>query len=209
MVLANLFSIISVALNIYTIVCFAAIVVSWIPGLKFTAFGKFIYAITEPYMGFFSKKGWFRFGRLDFSPILSIGLLSILTTLFANLAGAIASGIPLSRSFAVVTLNSLITGPFQIASSLLGFLWLLLLIRWIILLATHGTTSYNSAWNSFDDMISRLTYKISQIFTKKPISYKTSLLISWITVLVTIGLLSIAVYYLKFFAAFYVAPVLS
>ena len=51
--ISSILSLLSAAVSIYTILCLIDIFMSWLPGIKFTSFGRFISAITEPYMGFF------------------------------------------------------------------------------------------------------------------------------------------------------------
>ena len=48
-------SLLSAVLTVYTVLCFINIIMSWLPGVKFTAFGKFISSVTDPYLTFFSK----------------------------------------------------------------------------------------------------------------------------------------------------------
>ena len=69
----------------YTIFCFINIILSWIPGAKFTGFVKFVTAITDPYLNLFRKISWRHTNSLDFSPILSIGLLSLLSSVFSTI----------------------------------------------------------------------------------------------------------------------------
>jgi len=182
-----IFSFLAAVTNLYSLICLIAVIITWLPGVKFTAFGKFIDSITEPYMSIFSKKGWFRIGNLDLSPLVSIGILSLLASLFSNIA---ASNSILGSLFATV-----INGPLEICSSILALIWLIIFIRWIVLVANHGSTPYNSAWNNFDNSIMSFTYKVSKIWTKKPVSYQTSLLITWIVLLVGIFCLSTCIFF--------------
>ena len=52
-------SLLSAVLTVYTILCFINIIMSWLPGVKFTAFGKFISSVTDPYLTFFFKMPFF------------------------------------------------------------------------------------------------------------------------------------------------------
>ncbi|MCQ2576201.1 MAG: YggT family protein [Treponema sp.] len=175
------FSFLAGVLELYSLICFIAVIITWIPGVKFTAFGRFIDSITEPYMGIFSRKGWFRIANVDLSPLVSIGILNIVSGLFSNIAS--------SHNIFYSLFSTFVMGPLEICLSLISFLWLIIFIRWIILVANHGSTPYNSAWNNFDNSIMGFTYKISKIWTNKPISYQTSLLITWIVFAVIIALL--------------------
>lgn len=174
-----IFRFLSFAITIYTILCLIDIILTWIPGAKFTSFGKFISTICDPYLDFFCKRGWLRLGNFDFSPILSIGVLS--------LASSILSGInQTGRVFFGGILATIISMLWSVCNSLISILFLLVLVRWIVLLAHHGQTDFNSAWNQLDMFINKFSYKIAKTFVKKPINYQTTLLTTWITFLVVL-----------------------
>ncbi len=173
----SILSLLSAVVVVYTILCFIDIIMSWIPGAKFTQFGKFISRICDPYLSLFSKSGWLRIGNIDFSPIISIGLLSLLSSI---LSGITATG----RIYFGGILATIVSMIWNVCSSMLVLLFLLVLIRWIVLLANHGQTAYGSAWNQVDMLINKFSYKIAGTFSKKPISYQNTLLITWITFLV-------------------------
>lgn len=172
-------SILSAVLTVYTILCFLNIIMSWLPGIKFTAFGKFISSITDPYLNFFSKWRFLTIGHIDFSPIISIGLLS--------LASSILSGIQSTgRIYFGGILATVIYMLWNIISSILSIFLLFVIIRWIMLLVSKGSSSYNSTWNQIDAFLQKVSYKVAGTFSKNTFSmtYKKSLLITWITFLV-------------------------
>ena len=173
----TILSIISALLTLYTILCFASVIMTWIPGAKFTKVGKIISSICDPYMNFFSKKGLFRFGSIDFSPILSLGLLSLLSTIIGGIQST-------GRIYIGGILRTILFSLWGIVQSLVGLLFLLILIRWIALLFSHGVTPYDSIWTRFDQMLNRFVYKISGTFYRRPINYQNALLISWIVLIV-------------------------
>ena len=134
-------------------------------------------AICEPYMGLFRKMGFLRIGNIDFSPIVSLGLLS--------LASAILAGIQhTGRVFFGGILGTILNSLWGIASSIIGIFTLLIFIRWIVLLINKGRTSYDSGWNQVDMLLNKISYKVAGTFTKKVMSYQQSLLISWIAMLI-------------------------
>lgn len=172
-------TLLSLIVIIYTILCFINVMLSWIPGSKFTKFGRFISSICDPYMNLFSNRGWFRIRNMDFSPIISIGLLSILTSILAAISGSVK-----------VTFGSILAMILNMAldllSFVLGMLFLLLLIRWITLMINKGQTNSNSLWYHLDSYLTNISRKISEIFARKYLSYQNSLLISWITILLVL-----------------------
>ena len=173
-------SILAGVLSLYTLLCFIYILMSWFPGAKFTKFGQVMTSICEPYMGLFRKMSFLRIGSIDFSPIVSLGVLS--------LASAILAGIQKTGTiFFGGILGTILGSLWGIASSIIGIFTLLILIRWIVLLINKGRTSYDSGWNQVDMILNKMTYKIAGTFSKKSMSYQTSLLLSWIILLITLG----------------------
>ena len=176
----TILSILAGVLSLYTLLCFIYILMSWFPGAKFTKFGHVMTAICEPYMGLFRKMTFLRIGNIDFSPIASLGILSLAS---AILAGIQRTGTIFFGGILGTILNSL----WGIASSIIGIFTLLIFIRWIVLLINKGRTSYESGWNQVDMILNKMSYKIAGTFSKKTMSYQTSLLLSWIILLVTLG----------------------
>lgn len=172
-----LLSLLSAVITLYTILCFIDILLSWIPGLKFTRFGHFVCSLCDPYLNFFSKWGWLRFGNIDFSPIVSIGLLSAVSSILAGIQGT-------GRIYFGGILATIIKMIWSIVSSLGSILLLLIFIRWLVLLINKGQTSYDSGWNQIDTILNKITYRISGTFIKSGTSYLKSLLISWIVLAV-------------------------
>jgi yggt family protein len=172
-------SVIAGALSLYTLLCFIYILLSWFPGARFTKFGKVISSLCEPYMNFFSKLGFLRIGNIDFSPIISLGLLSVLSSIVAGIQGT-------GRIYFGGIIATIIYMLWNILTSILSIFILLIFIRWIVLLIHKGYTSYESGWNQVDMMISKIAYKVASTFTKKTVSYQTALLITWISFVVII-----------------------
>lgn len=172
-------SVIAGALSLYTLLCFIYILLSWFPGARFTKFGKIISSLCEPYMNFFSKLGFLRIGNIDFSPIISLGLLSVLSSIVAGIQGT-------GRIYFGGIIATIIYMLWNILTSILSIFILLIFIRWIVLLIHKGYTSYESGWNQVDMMISKIAYKVASTFTKKTVSYQTALLITWISFVVII-----------------------
>ena len=176
----TILSILAGVLALYTFLCFIYILMSWFPGARFTKFGHFMTTICEPYMGLFRKMSFLRIGNIDFSPIVSLGILS--------LASAILAGIQRTgRIFFGGILGTILSSLWSITSSIIGIFTLLIFIRWIVLLINKGRTSYESGWNQVDMILNKMTYKIAGTISKKSMSYQTSLLMSWIILLVALG----------------------
>ena len=184
----TILSIITTIIFIYSLLCLFYILMSWIPGLKFTKFGRIITSICEPYMSLFRNLSFLRIGNIDFSPIISLGILSLASTI---LGGIVSTGY---ISFSRILIN-IIQAIWEIISYILLLFTILTFIRWIVLIINKGRTSFDSGWNQVDYILNKFTYKIAGTFYKKSISYQTSLLITWITFLIIQVLGRILIYY--------------
>lgn len=130
-------------------------------------------------MNLFRKMSFLRIGNIDFSPIVSIGLLS--------LASAILAGIQRTGKIYIGgILETILSSLWGIASSIIGIFLILIFIRWIVLLFNKGRTSYESPWNQVDMILNKMSYKIAGTISKKTMSYQTSLLLSWIILIVAL-----------------------
>ena len=184
--LRTILSLLSAILIIYTILCLISIFMSWVPGAKFTKFGKFITSITDPYLNLFSRRGWLRFGNIDFSPIIAIALLSLLSSI---LGGITSTGVLHFGSILALIINMI----WSVVSSLLTIILLLVLIRWIVLLVNKGQVSTNSAWYQVDLMLQKFVYKLGNTFFKSNLTYQKALLVSWISLALILVILRILI----------------
>ena len=174
-------SLLSAIITIYTILCVVAIILTWIPGAKFTKFGKVITAITDPWLKLFSRKGWLRFGNIDFSPIIAIAILTLLSTILGRITitGRVYFGGILAMIIGMI---------WQVASSLISIMALLIFIRWIVLVINKGQVSVNSGWYQLDLLLQKFVYKLGNTFVKSNLTYQKALLVSWISLLIILGL---------------------
>lgn len=191
-----IFSILALLCSIYSIVCFVAILITFLPGAKFTTIGKFLTAITEPYLKFFRRFKKLRIENIDFSPLLALGVLSVLNSIFARISHS------QKISFAVI-LDSVVYMLWNLFFYVLVFFAVIAFVRWIVLVVNHGQRSESSIWYSIDSFISRISYKLASKFTKKPVKYTTSLLITWIFC----GLLAAASYILFGYLSFFILQI--
>jgi len=177
--MTTIFSLIASLITVYTILCFIEIILTWFPGAKYTKFGQTLSKITEPYLRIFSKLRWTHVGYVDFSPILSLGLLSLLSTIFGSMASN-------GRLYLNRALAEIFRSIWGLCSSLLGFLFLLLLIRFIVILIKNNTYDYNSIWGQLDNFLRPLAEKIAKPFYKNQSNYKYCLLTALLFILVVI-----------------------
>ena len=149
-----IFSLLAAALSLYAMMCFVRIILTWIPSLNYSKFGHFMAAACDPYMNYFRRFRFLRFGNIDFSPILSLGLLVAVSNIFSNIAltGRLGVG---------YILASIVSVFWSLISSVIGFLIILLIIR---LVALFLSKSGNSLWYSLDSTLNPVVYKLAGIF---------------------------------------------
>lgn len=153
----KIFSLLAAALSLYAMMCFVRIILTWIPSLNYSKFGHFMAAACDPYMQFFRRFRFLRFGNIDFSPILSLGLLVAVSNILSNIAMTGRLGVGYLLASVVSVLWSLI-------SSVIGFLIILLIIRLVALFLRKGG---NSLWYSLDSTLNPVVYKLAGIFRER------------------------------------------
>lgn len=139
-------------ITIYTVMCFVRIIITWVPSFQYSAIGRFLSAMCDPYLTLFSKLP-LRLGMLDFSPVVAIGVLTLLSSLLSSTAttGYIRIG---------YILASVVSLLWSVVQSLLSVLLLVILVRFIVECVTKGNLPYNSVWRALDGALSPIIYKI-------------------------------------------------
>ena len=167
-------------INIYSFLCFIRIILTWIPGAQYSAPGRILSALCDPFLNIFRGTRWMQIGSLDFSPAISIGLLYALSYILQNIL--VTGRLYLGAVFAIV-----IGMAWSIVNSLGLFLLVLLVIRFIVILSQKRTNYYGSLWSQLDYALEPFVHHISRIVTgNKFVGYKTSL---GIAIAVMIGVL--------------------
>ncbi|MCG8453941.1 MAG: YggT family protein [Spirochaetales bacterium] len=160
--------ILSYILMAYFFLILARVLLSWVPGGSegTQRIKKFISRLTDPYMSRFQNISWLRFGMLDFSPILGLGLLTFTLYIVQILA---AGSIP--------TPGLIIALILDILWSVVAFFLLLLAIVMIVrLVSLYIYKDRRPAWTDRVDAF--LFPKVSRIlglFTSKPVAYPVAL----------------------------------
>lgn len=164
----TLFQIAAAAVSLYATLCFVRIIITWIPRAQYSGFGRFLSSLCDPYMNLFSRLP-LRIGGLDFSPMISIGLLSLLSSILGNTAQT-------GRIYIGGILSYLVVLIWSVFSSLAAILLIAVIIRYFVLIFSRSSTGYNSVWSAFDNALSSIVFKISSLLAgKNPMSYKKAL----------------------------------
>lgn len=173
--MSSIFSTLASLLYIYSILCSIRIVLTWIPGLS-NGFTLFLERICDPFLRIFSKKRIFHIGNIDFSPVISLGLLAVISTVFSQLAYTQTIGIGLILSLILAMINNTVL-------SFAFVIILLLVIRFVIVIKNRSSYTSSQFWSRFDYFVNPLIYKAARLFSGgRMLSYKTSLFIVLLSV---------------------------
>ena len=188
MPISRLFQLLSSAISLYTMICFVRIILTWIPSLQYSSFGRILSAICDPYLNLFRGLRFLRIGMFDLSPALALCVLIAASSILGNIA--------LTQSFTLGGLLAIVLYLlWSVVSSILGFLIILLAIRLIVLLMRKD--GYGSIWDSLDRTLNPIAFRMTSLFTRgRPTPYKNALILAivtagaiWIALRVTVTLL--------------------
>ena len=146
-------------INVYLFLCFIKILLSWVPSAAYSSFGRMLSSICDPYLNWFRRFRFTRIGMVDFSPVLSLGILSIAAQLITSL---LTTG--------TISLWGLCVSIIELVWSFIGFMLNLLIIFLIIRLGydLFGSSSSSPFWYNLDRFLSPVIAKVTGFFPQKP-----------------------------------------
>ena len=161
-------------INVYLFLCFVKILLSWVPSAAYSSFGRMLSSICDPYLNWFRRFRFTRIGMVDFSPILSLGILSITAQLITSL---LATG--------TISLWAVFVSIIQLIWSFVGFVFNLLIIFLIVRLVydIFGSSHGSPFWYNLDRFLSPVIVKVTGFFQKKPLQYRTRLILTIVIIL--------------------------
>ena len=170
-------------INVYLFLCFIKILLSWVPSAADSSFGRMLSSICDPYLNWFRRFRFTRIGMVDFSPVLSLGILSIAAQLITSL---LTTG--------TISLWGLCVSIIELVWSFIGFMLNLLIIFLIIRLGydLFGSSSSSPFWYNLDRFLSPVIAKVTGFFPQKPLQYRTRLILTILIILllrIALGLL--------------------
>ena len=170
-------------INVYLFLCFIKILLSWVPSAAYSSFGRMLSSICDPYLNWFRRFRFTRIGMVDFSPVLSLGILSIAAQLITSL---LTTG--------TISLWGLCVSIIELVWSFIGVLLNLLIIFLIIRLGydLFGSSSSSPFWYNLDRFLSPVIAKVTGFFPQKPLQYRTRLILTILIILllrIALGLL--------------------
>lgn len=190
--LMNILNLISLLISVYTLLLFVRVILTWVPSMEYSKFGRFLANICDPFLNIFKKVRFLRAGNIDFTPMLAIGSLVIVSSILQNIINS-------KRISVGIIIASVINLCWTIIHSVLIVLIVVVLIRLIVSLLNKDTDS--QIWVQLDKMISPVAYHLSNmIFPKKYIKYQTVLIVTLVALVICHFLLE---FILLFIAGFF------
>lgn len=164
-----IFSVLSGACSVYLFICFIRIILTWFPGAQYSAPGRFLAALCDPFLTWFRRFTFLRIGMIDFSPAVAMGVLVALSSVFAQLAVQ-------GRVLVGASLAMLVSLLWSIAASLLGLVIILLIIRLIAAIFWPNSTS--QLWQVLDRSLYPIVFRITKVIFGKQryVQYRTALI---------------------------------
>ena len=183
-----LFTILSTITSIYMLVILFRVILSWFPGTGQDGIVYYIRKITDPYLNWFRRFG-FRIGHIDLSPILAIGVLSMLNRLFATMAvqGFITIGLVLAL---------LLSAIWSFVSLLMIIMIIILVLRLIAHYARIGGGGF--FWRLIDNVSHQVIFRINSfILRDRIINFGISVIVSLIIMILSYFILRLVVTFLS------------
>ena len=164
-----LLKIVGAALAVYSLLVVFRILLSWFHGIDGGRGAEILGRITDPYLNWFRRFESLRVGGFDFSVVLAIVVLSIVTNIVMELGRT-------ARITLGVTLVIIISGlAFAVGFFLVIFL-ILSLVRAIGSVA--GVNTASRFWITIDHLLEPLVHKATRIFARNRfMSYRNALVI--------------------------------
>ena len=187
--MTQLMGVLSSIVSIYMMIIFFRIMLTWFTGIGHGGFQDILARITDPYLNWFRRFPIFRIGLLDLSPVVALGVLSLVNRIFSTLAHY--------KTISIGIILALVLQVFWGAVSFfLGFLIIVLALRLIAHLAR--VNMYNPFWRVVDTISRPVLFKISRVFLKdRIVSFTSSCLLS----VVSLVIIYIVMRFLVVFAA--------
>ncbi|MDR2897819.1 MAG: YggT family protein [Spirochaetaceae bacterium] len=175
-VIFSLLSALSSLISIYTLICFARIIITWFPSVRDSRAGVILGNICDPYLNLFRRFSLLRRGGLDFTPVIAIGVLMI--------ASSILSSIVVAGKISLGVISGIVVG--MIWSTVAAFLNIILLVMAIRLVFDLLNKDGGSpVWASLDAFLNPVISSLTGVFFRNRFrTYRTSLITALVVLFV-------------------------
>ncbi|MBR3813411.1 MAG: hypothetical protein IKK38_06005 [Spirochaetaceae bacterium] len=128
-------------------------------------------------MNLFKKARFLRTGPLDFTPILAIGVLVIISSILQSIVTS-------QRVSIGVLIGSVISLCWSVIHAVLVVLIIVIFIRLIVSIFDKDSSS--GIWSQLDNMISPVAYRLTNmVFPHKYIKYQTVLIVALVALIIS------------------------
>jgi len=150
-----IFSFLAFTAGLYSILILIRILISWFGSFNDSKPLNLISRITDPYLDWWRRSVNIRIGVMDFSAVAAIVSLSLLQSIFYSLA--YSQRLTIGYLLAIV-----LSAVWSIASFIIGFLFLVILLRLIAYLTNRNI--YSPFWRVVDAVSQPVLYRLNRIF---------------------------------------------
>jgi len=162
-------------LSTYMLLLFIRIIITWFSGSDFGRPFEILTSITDPYLNYFSRFTFLKFGMMDFSSIAGILMLVILLNILNTIS-----------SYGTITLGLILAIILGAAWSAVNFLITFFIMLIIIRLVTGmiNATRQSPLMATVETIISPLTnFVYNKLFKNNNITYMTCLAVTGVILL--------------------------
>jgi len=172
--LSRLLLSISSAITVFSMLIMVRIILSWFPQMAWSTPGRFLARICDPWLNWFRRFRFSRAGGFDFSPVLAMGSLFLLSSILSRIA---LTG--------TITVGLIIALILQLVFSFVGFLLNLLIIILVlrILSLVFSRSPAGRFWERVDMILYTPVTRISALFSVKPAQWQKALIITGVVLI--------------------------
>ncbi len=195
--LRSLFYTASSLISLYSLLCVIRVLLSWMPEIESSQPGRILARCCDPYPNWFRRFSFTRIGMVDFSPVIAIGVLSVVAQVLPGIGvtGHISIGV-------------ILAGILDVVWSFFSFF----LVMLIVALATRlvydlvNRYGYSPFWTMLDRFLNPSISRVSSFFMKgKTLPYRTALILTLAVTVLSWIILHYGVVYLR--TVFYTLPI--
>ena len=167
--LQAVFQFLSAIISVYMLLIIFRVLLTWFQGRLNGKGIEILMKVTDPYLKKFQNISWLRFGFLDFSPVIAIALLGLVSQILTSLALTGQLNIWMIMGYIIASVWSFI-------SFFVDAMIVLMIFRLI-------TVLFFSSWNhqllfQLDNLLYKAVARILGIFTTKNTKFSIALAIS-------------------------------
>lgn len=174
----QIMGLLTTVLSIYSLVVLFRIILTWVRGIELGRAEEIIGAIVDPYLNWFRRFTFLRIGGFDFSVIAALITLSVLTSIFAQLA--VSARITIGVILAIIFL--------RVMGAVLFFFTLFLILAVIRLLGIFFDADTSGRfWIIIDQLVQPAVHAVVyRVVKDRTLSYQNALILFSVILLAVI-----------------------